>query len=72
MHIISSVMKLKGPDVVGREEKPEKVFKQKCMKEMLGMKMGESQFHTDCKVFLFPPNIISSVCLRTFFAINFN
>lgn len=37
------------------------------MKEMLGMEMGESQFYTGCKVFPFPPNIFSSVCLRTFF-----
>lgn len=40
------------------------------MKEMLGMKMGDSQFYTDCKVLNFPPNIISSVCLRTFLSLD--
>lgn len=70
MHIISSVMKPRGPDVLSQEEKPEKVFKQKYK----AMKMGDSQFYTDCKVLplTFPLNINFSVCLRTFFDINFN
>lgn len=65
-------MKLKGPGILSQEEKPKKVFKQKFNEKNVSMKMGDSQFYTGCKVLPFPPNIISSTCLITFFANNFN
>lgn len=45
VHTIAFIAKLRGPDIFSQDEKPEKVFKQKLMKEMLSMKMGDSEFY---------------------------